>query len=635
MKNRSLRMFGRRFWLYASDDSGLAFVTIMAIVGVTSVVLGAWGTGEAVNNKMTTDQAAVGLEQQAQIIVQRTEGNDSDSAKALQQNAAIMQQAAGAMRDEANWDVTKNAVTLVVDAATLPLNATSKLGQAAKFGWDFYSGTQIGQNAMNAVQSPSPDTSESMKLLMTKKTASGSPAVTDGSEPDYSKNDPVDGFIFQAKANVMSGEVQAMYPDSDPVLIADLATSMVIDLEIDKMSNPDSEVTLSDGNPFLGSDVVDMTSKIDPSNSSDIAMGEVDLSPEDKQALENGDKDFVIGQYVGSDGLYPVKVTGDLTTGLETEFTILEDQPTVNTDTEYKPVIDEMPEWWDGTVDSCPYLYVWDGDGYVAVNDIISVSRDKNREYDDFMLFDARASKDGSYEVRIVEIRDEESWLDHVTLHAVDVPDGMGAAVTPSGDVLSTGDVRTANSVWGASPVLLSQTDGAGARIYDGAGPEAQFYGVDDDAVLLISMDGFEDDGDAGALLFQRPTVFVEAWNGSDWVNAGGIRPRAEIDTVAIDVSAFVVNGTVRVRLSSDSCHTDKFQILDRLVLSTASSDLAAVRPIAISRATMAENDVSDALAKTDDIRVHTVPGDIIRIGFVSDADHFVLESRGWYKPLE
>ena len=178
LKNRSLRMFGRRFWLYASDDSGLAFVTIMAIVGVTSVVLGAWGTGEAVNNKMTTDQAAVGLEQQAQIIVQRTEGNDSDSAKALQQNAAIMQQAAGAMRDEANWDVTKNAVTLVVDAATLPLNATSKLGQAAKFGWDFYSGTQIGQNAMNAVQSPSPDTSESMKTRARRTVVSSTSRVS-------------------------------------------------------------------------------------------------------------------------------------------------------------------------------------------------------------------------------------------------------------------------------------------------------------------------------------------------------------------------------------------------------------------------------------------------------------------------
>jgi hypothetical protein len=356
-----LHSIGRALRRRALDDTGLAFTTIMLVVGVTSVALGAWGTGEAVNNKMTTDQAAEGLEQQAQQILDRTEGDDSPAAQDLRKNADTMQQAAGAMRSEANWDVTKNAVTLAVDTVTLPVNATTKLGKAAKFGWDFYSGTQLGQNAMNAVQDPGPDTSQSMQILQQAQFDKGGPTATDGSQPDYSANDPVDGFIFQTKTKVMNGEVSSMYPDADPTYVDDLSTSLVLDASIDDLSSPETEVSLQPGNPFTWDAVSGMTAKIDPANPSTGEMGQVQLTPEDQQALENGEKTQVVGQYYGTDGLEPVIVTGDPNSGLQTEFPLLPDQPVVNTDTNYKPDIDEMPDWWDGTVDSCPYLYVWDG----------------------------------------------------------------------------------------------------------------------------------------------------------------------------------------------------------------------------------------------------------------------------------
>jgi hypothetical protein len=115
------------------------------------------------------------------------------------------------------------------------------------------------------------------------------------------------------------------------------------------------------------------------------------------------------------------------------------------------------------------------------------------------------------------------------------------------------------------------------------------------------------------------------------------VHPREQTDTVALDVSAFVVEGEVRIRLSSDSCHVAKYQVLDRLVLSTADSSRATRRAIEIASATLGGEDVLSDLGKADDVRVWTRPGDVISLGFEASGspDCFVIESRGWYRPLE
>ena len=301
----------------ARDDSGLVFTTVLTIVGVTSAALGLWGTGEAINNKMTTDEAAANMEAQAQLIQQRTEGDDSAQAQNLKQNAEIMTQAAGKMKSEANWDVAKNVVTNVMDIATAPISATSKVGlQVVKVGWDGYTGWNIGQGAFDAVSDPKPDTSSSMAILAQ---AQPYPGNGDGqvTKPDYQSGDPVEGFIFETKQKVMGGEVSSMYPDAEPALVDDLSTSLVIDLESDRFTSDETEVQLTDGNPFTWS--VDSTlSKIDPNNPTDVEMGQVKVTSEDQQALESGQKTEVIGEYFGANGWEPVIVSGDSNDGLMT-----------------------------------------------------------------------------------------------------------------------------------------------------------------------------------------------------------------------------------------------------------------------------------------------------------------------------
>ncbi|GAB4279814.1 MAG: hypothetical protein Kow0056_13490 [Coriobacteriia bacterium] len=621
---------------FLRDDSGLAFTAILTVVGVTSAVLGLWGTGEAVNNKITVNEATSQMRQQAQTIRQRTQGNDSQKAQVLRQNADIMEQAADKMDSQANWDVGVSVATNVMDAATAGITSKSKVGyQAVKFVWDGYTGWQIGDGALNAVDPPDPEVDEAVAILQSAPKFSEVQSQKDPATPSFPPDSNVDGFIFQTQTKVMMGEVAAVRGDADVSNLQDLSQALVLDYTLDQINNPDSEVSIGDSNPFLDQALPGLISKVDPSTSLPVDMGQIYVSPEDEAALKNGEKSQVIGQYYGVNRPEPVIVSADPSGGLESEFVLLDDQPVVSTNSDFTPEKEEMPDWWDGTVDSCPFLYVWDGQDFVALNDIISVSRDPEREYDDYMSFDTLPQNDGGFEVRIIEVRDEESWLDEVAVWAVDVPDGYGYAVDSEGNLYSTGRILAPAQARGASPGVLGRVDGEAVRIWDGPGPEAVFRGVGDDAVLLLAVDGFEDDGDPGALLFQRPTIFVEAWDGEGWVDAGIVRPRDELDTMAVDVSEFVRDGEVRVRLRSDSCHVGKYQLLDRLALSTADSSLAAYSPVRYS-ATAGGEDVSGLLSAADDERVHTMPGDSIALTFEAEsADGFVMKSRGWYRPLE
>ncbi len=632
----------RRVRARARCEQGFIFTTIIMTLGYGAVAIGLVGTGVAVANKVTISDSTSEMRQQAQDIQQRLQGNDSKKAQVLKQNAQIMQQVADRMDSDANWELGTSVTANVLDAATAGITSKSKAGyQAVKIVLDGYTGWQLGQSAFDAVDPPKPETDAAIKML--QDAPRYQPGDTTGATPDFGSGSNVDGYIFQTQANVMNGEVSALYPEADPALVADLAQQLVIDYTLDQMSAPASAATPAGGNPFLADGVPSITSKVDPNQTVDVAMGQIALSPEDQAALGSGDKDSVVGVYFGQNGLEPVVVTNDPDSGLQTEFTLLPEQPVVDTGDDYKPVVEDMPTWWDGTVDSCPYLYVWDGERFSPVNDIISVSRDPEREYDDFMMFAATPSADGAYDVRIVEVRNEESWLDLVGFSAVDVPDGMGAAVSPGGDAYSIGAVRTPDPISAISPMALDRADraiglidGRGLRLYDGPGPEAVFSGVGGDAVLLITMDGFENNGAPGAPLFKRPAVHVEAWNGSAWIAAGTVHPRERTDTTALDVSRFVVDQQVRVRLSSDSCNVGTFQLLDRLALSTADRSLVRVTPLAIDSALLGTTDVRSTLAAADGVRIHTVPGDSIDILFAAgDPDCFIVESRGWYRPLE
>ncbi len=641
------------FGWFCRDDSGAVFTLgVLTWIAITSlsatVIVGGSQVAADVANKQDTDAAAANLRGGAEAIREKMSGRDDEYAQQMLENANKMEQVAGKMESDANWAIAKSGGSVAVDLALAPvqMDKLSKLGKAGKFLWDFKGGVELGQSGMSAVQDVPPEIGQLQQDLAAiqfnkKKPPSDPTAPELPTIPDYELPDPTEGYILGVKVKSATQQLQGTLPDREDDLYEQLAMDLVKDMETDELiglteaSSITGEIEWGDA-PFADALAAEV-SLLDPGNAPTVEMGGVQLTDADRAALESGEKTQVIGQYYGTAGMEPVVVTRDDAGGLTTEFTLLEGQPAVSTSPDYKPDYEEMPDWWDGTVDSCPYVYAWDGRSFVAVNDIISVSRDPVREYDDFMLFRSLAQPDGTLEVRVAEVRTEESFLDRIVMKGVVPDDGFGAVVTPSGDVLSVRDPVGPDRARAAAPSALAAVDGTGVKLYSGSRFEASWsVGDAGDAVMLLAMDGFEDLGDMGLPLFQRPAVTVEAYVEGAWRPAGTIFPREQLDEMALDVSRFIDEGTVRLRFSATSCHVEKFQFVDAVRLSTAPTDRVTVRALDPIGITLDGRDVSAELASTDGLRVHTVPGDVIRFRYAGvSTTLFVAESRGWYRDLE
>ncbi|MDZ4654989.1 MAG: hypothetical protein U1F44_03850 [Coriobacteriia bacterium] len=633
------------FGMFMRDDRGAIFtLTLLTWLAITSLsataIVGGSSVAADVLNKQDIAAAADNMSGQAQLIKDKYEGSDDAYAQQMVDNAKKMDALAGNMNSDANWAIAKSAGNVAVDLALTPLqfDKLSKLGKAGKLLWDFKGGYELGQAGLDAAQGVSPDISQFQKDLAGIQFNKGK--VPDPSQspdvPNYQLDDPIEGYILGVKVDAAVDKLKVTLPDRSDELYDDLAMDVIMDMEIDKMldSEPPSDIDFGT-NPFADG-LADEVQLLDPSNTPTVEMGAVQLTDEDREALESGEKDQVIGQYYSTDGMEPVVVTKDDAGGLFTEFTLLDGQPIVDTSPDFKPDYEQLPDWWDGTVDSCPYIYAYDGRTFVAVNDIISVSRDPAREYDDFMLFRSALQDDGSAEIRIVEVRNEESFLDKAVFSAIRAEPGFEAAVTPDGRVLSVRDAVAPSRAIAAAVSSLAEKDGVGVKLYDGSRFDVVFEVEDsEDAVVLVTIDGFEQLQDMGLSLFQRPTVPVEAFKDGVWQPAGVIFPREHSDDVALDVSRFVEGGAVRLRFTATSCHVGKFQLVDRVVLSSAPTDRVVVTPMEPRSAMLGGTDVSSLLADADDVRLHTVPGDTVRFIFDDpQSTIFMVESRGWYRSL-
>jgi hypothetical protein len=556
-------------------------------------------------------------------------------------NATKMQALADKTRTGANLDVAKNVSQTVYDAgaSAVPFTKLTKVGTAVKFGWDFYGGTQLGQSAIDAATDPPADISEFQKEI----------AAIDfgkvGTKPPEASGDPVEDYILDAKIRAMANVVNSTLAnkkssgannDEYAALTRDLAFKLVLDMTVkDGPGTSEDEVTLPSfgDNPFKTA-LADEIKLIDPANPPTGPMGGIMLAPDDKTAFEAGDLDFAIGQYYGAQGLEPIIVSKDDKGALQSQLPLVNNAPVMATAPDYKPEQKALPSGWDGSVKSCPFLYAWNGTAFAQVNDIISVSRDVEREYLDSMLFAAKASADGRLELRVSEVRAEESFLDQIALRAVDVPDGYTAALSPDGRAYSVRDAASALSVSGVSASALTDVDGVGLKGYDGVGLTAQFAAPGRDAVLLLTVDGFQHDATRPVMSPKRPGVRVEAFADGAWTLVGEAHPRELADTTAFDVARFARAGRVKVRVTAVSCDTSVFQLIDRLALSTAPSGLARVRALA-PRVSGPGRDTAASLRARDDDRVHLVPGQTITLTMPDPgADAYIIDSIGWYREL-
>lgn len=635
-----------RAWGVVRDERGeIITIGILGWLAITSLlsttIIGGSQVVASVQNKGNLDEAAGVMREEAGVIKEKMQGRDDADSKIMVENAGKMEVLADKTETGANLDVAKNVSQTAYDAALsgVQMDKLSKVGKAVKFGWDVYGGTGLGQAGIDAATAPPADISELQKDI----------AAIDfgkvGANKEVTPASPVEDYILDAKIRAMANVVNMTLAnkkssgasnDEYAALTRDLALTMALDMAINAgPGTSEDEVTLPSfgENPFKTA-LADEVKLIDPANPPTGPMGGIMLTDDDKAAFEAGEQEFAIGQYYGAKGLEPIIVTKDEAGALKSRLPLVKNAPVVATAPDYKPDIKEMPSWWDGSVKSCPFLYAWNGTAFSEVNDIVSVSRDPKREYVDSMLFAARPLADGRLELRVSEVRSEESFLDLIELRAVDVPDGFAAALSPDGRAYSVRDTAPALSARGVSAEALAAKDGAGLKGYDGVAVTAEFAAPGRDAILLLTVDGFQHDGTRPVISPKRPGIRVEAFADGSWTIVGEAHPRELSDTTAFDVAPFARGGRVEVRVTSMSCDTSVFQLIDRLALSSAPSGLARVRTLS-PRVTGPAGGAAALLRSRDDRRVHMVPGQTITLTVPDPgADAYIIDSVGWYREL-
>lgn len=678
---------------YLARDDGFIPIAIALglLLGGSAVAIGK-GVND-VNNASMVMSANEGLETQMDEVIKRTEGATDPRSQDANEKAKKLKVIAGQLRSGEFKDTVAKTENISRDVAvnsalfaggttsSIPLQLASDIGDAAtvksfadmdaenfaeemrmgpdpevkayidrvnsvRFGW---TQRRIEEGAEKVVGPLDPESRVEAAIVETKVEAiQDAVAKTTGKKfeecrslaeaalLDIEENrDPADAPV---PVEIVRGGVGGEIVWQELVLKPEYEQAIEVSPEFLEDAGMTREEFLYSRAQSLGlrtAEVTEIALKVDPANAKG-AEGQIVLMPEDEEALKAGEKSQAIGQFMSPMGPVPTIVTPGGEEGYVGTFPTIKDAPAITADKNIDVPKKVWQDWWDGSQSSCPFLFAFDGTRFSAVNDIISVSRDPKAEYVDPMLFRASPNSDGTLEVFIREITAEESFIDRVTLSAVDVPDGYSPAVTPGGEALSVGFGRAPVSAEGAPVRDLSRDDGAGWDAFAGGQLEATFDVPGEDAVLLMSVDGFEVDGPSeGEPLFQRPSLPIEAFVDGAWVAAGTVYPREEAFTAAVDLSAFVRDGRVRVRVGATSCHEHRYQLVDSLLLSTAPRGLARVTPLAPQVA----GPVADAaalLAERDDRRVHLTPGQTIRFTLPDPgADAYLLESVGWYRPLQ
>jgi outer membrane protein OmpA-like peptidoglycan-associated protein len=295
---------------------------------------------------------------------------------------------------------------------------------------------------------------------------------------------------------------------------------------------------------------------------------------------------------------------------------------------------------------SCPWLFSWDGSGFVRDNDIYPVMRFATGERRDYYLMEKPlVSRDGAYRLEIRELETEDSFTDLAQLLAVDHAAGVSVGTDASGRVSAYRAAElvapvTAVGQFGADLAsVVGQKDGAGAELYSGDTVELDFgpAAAVDDARLILRFRGFMDGTGAERPFVGPPAVVVDTLDGAGaWVEAGRVLPRMDWSEGVVDLTGKLGAGA-RVRVRSIS-HGQKYQLLDHVALSTGVQPAVSVTELALTSASKSGEDVRDLLTGADDRYVTLTPANSFDMAFavapqvLAERD-FVFVSEGYYVP--
>jgi PKD repeat protein len=295
---------------------------------------------------------------------------------------------------------------------------------------------------------------------------------------------------------------------------------------------------------------------------------------------------------------------------------------------------------------SCPWVFSWNGSGFVQDNDIYSTARGINQEYTDYYKLNTPlVPADGKYLLDIREVTDETSYTDFVKLVAVDhsaatkvAPDENGSIWTYSNPVAPVSAIDGKGS---DVSVQLSDEDSLVYKGYNGDTVTLDFGDVDTThgATLVLQAIGFKDDGDLGTSISGSPRIFIQTQDASgNWISRHYFYPRNNLSTEAFDLTACLTDNKL-VRLYVTSCHSGKYFAIDYVGLDNSVQASATAYSLSPVSATHSINDdILAKIANSDGAYASMGPGETMSMSFdvpaiVDEARDFVLITRGYYLP--
>jgi hypothetical protein len=304
----------------------------------------------------------------------------------------------------------------------------------------------------------------------------------------------------------------------------------------------------------------------------------------------------------------------------------------------------------------CPFVYVWNGKGFVEDNTILTASEYKKEPVADYYLLTQTPQlKDGKYHLQLREFEQEKSYLDNLELISVDHSPDVKVGVTPEGKIFA----------YDQEVALLGCVDKDGVDQLSKVEDKDQIYYTCQEAgELILDFGNYPGDNQGALGLPARPkppnpdspnklstskstpervsplSVAVLDQKGN-WIKISDLPPRSNQCTVfaLADPGQINMGDRLKIKLSWE----DKYEV-DRIrfYLVNQKKELK-VNACGLSLGSHSRNGkISSLLAAEDKAYVNLVPDEKMDLYFSAKGEpgdglvrDFILVSRGYYEKLQ
>lgn len=311
----------------------------------------------------------------------------------------------------------------------------------------------------------------------------------------------------------------------------------------------------------------------------------------------------------------------------------------------------------NGGESGCPFIYVWNGEGYVKDNNLLSASQDtalsKSSIRDFYLLTHPLIPQANHYKLQIREFEREYSSLDYVKLIALDYPPNKKIGLTPQGNIYAYHNPR----------LPLSCVDNNGFDCLAEITYEDSLYYANDHAgymiinfgVLADSLAGqfkaLTDGGGGGAPeppkddpIFNKLTPFandlnsniltVEVLEDSSWTPVAKLYPRSKPGIRLIELKSFIKSQKeLKMKLSWERGYSaNQIAFYDFESISLLKQNLQLSTALNLSF-----GDIKDKLIEPDNIYAELKPGETFEVTFPylpTDSNmqrDFIIVAQGYY----